>query len=143
MHASDSHNPLPVSDDARVRELIVAGPSETRATYVVAAGPFEALLAEVDRLREQAAWTVERCNAAMGDSFDGTPNSAVAAVCDEVALLREALREITNWAEAARGHYGIEESSGPGQERTEWDEVQDGLRAAALFAREALEAGER
>jgi hypothetical protein len=82
--ASDSHNPLPVSDDARVRELE----------------------AEVERLRE-------------------------------------ALKEITNWAEAARGHYGIEESSGPGQERTEWDEVQDGLRAAALFAREALEAGER
>jgi hypothetical protein len=56
----------------------------------------------------------------------------------EVERLRSALEEITKWAEAARGHYGIEECSGPGQPRTEWDEVQDGLRAAVLFAREAL-----
>jgi hypothetical protein len=82
------------------------------------------------------------CVACIGASHDAWMHRAKAAEA-EVAGLRDALREITNWAEAARGHYGIEECSGPGQERTEWDEVQDGLRASALFAREALEAGER
>ena len=47
------------------------------------------LEAEFERLREQIDWTVTRCNAAMGDDFQGTPNSSVAAVCDEVERLRE------------------------------------------------------
>jgi hypothetical protein len=126
--ASDSHNP----PDARVRELE----------------------AENERLRDPGAewlepWCDEhpdgdgqRCVACIGASHDAWMHRAKAAE-REVERLREALKEVTNWAEAARGHYGIEECSGPGQGRTEWDEVQDGLRASALFAREALEAGER
>jgi len=58
--------------------------------------------------------------------------------CSTRQRLVEALRELTMWAEAARGHYGIEECSGPGQPSTEWDEVQDGLRSAAMFARAVL-----
>lgn len=50
-----------------------------------------ALEAEVERLREQVGWTVSRCNSAMGDGFSGTPNSSVAAVCDEVKRLRRAI----------------------------------------------------
>lgn len=48
---------------------------------------------EVERLREQIAWTVKRCNEAMGDGFNGTPNSAVAAVCD---IARAALSDPSN-----------------------------------------------
>jgi hypothetical protein len=75
-----------------------------------------------------------------GTLLDGGTDEPVAArdLRAEVECLRSALQEITKWAEAARGHYGIEECSGPGRPRTEWDEIQDGLRAAALSAREAL-----
>jgi len=76
-----------------------------------------------------------------GERTRNTVRRAIAAYlscCPSPEKLVEALRELTKWAEAARGHYGIEECSGPGQSGTEWDEVQDGLRAAAMFAREAL-----
>lgn len=43
----------------------------------------------VHELEEQVSWTTHRCNAAMGDGFNGTPNSSVAAVCDAVIAARE------------------------------------------------------
>lgn len=49
---------------------------------------------EVERLREQIAWMVGRCNATLGDGFSGTPNSSVAAVCAEVERLRDVLERI-------------------------------------------------
>ena len=43
--------------------------------------------------------------------------------------------KLVEWAEEARGHYGIEECSGLGQPGTEWDDIQDGLRNAAADVR--------
>jgi len=65
------------------------------------------------------------------------PSPEESLVADN-AMLAEALRKLCDWAEAARGHYGIEECGGPGQPRTEWDEVQDGLKDAARYARELV-----
>lgn len=48
---------------------------------------------EPETLREQIKWMVARCNEAMGDGFRGTPNSAVAAVCDELVQVRAELQQ--------------------------------------------------
>jgi hypothetical protein len=61
--------------------------------------------------------------------------AAVEAERDEA---ERALAEFVSLAEEARGHYGIEECSKPGQPETEWDEIQDGLALAAYRARAAL-----
>ena len=43
---------------------------------------------------EQVTWTTGRCNEAMGEGFQGTPASSVAAVCDTLKLYREVLLSI-------------------------------------------------
>jgi hypothetical protein len=57
---------------------------------------------EIARLREQIAWTVARCNATIGDGNEGTPNSAVAAVCDELERLRDESVSLDAVVEALR-----------------------------------------
>lgn len=57
---------------------------------------------------------------------------------EEHERVREAAASLASWAEEAGGHHGIEECAGPGQMNTEWDDVQDGLRAAAADVRAAL-----
>ena len=51
------------------------------------------------------------------------------------------LEEFCKAAEAARGHYGIEECAGPAQPATEWDEIQERLTALAREGRWLLESG--
>lgn len=46
---------------------------------------------------------------------------AVSAVEEAVAIMRD-----------ARGHYGIEETGGPGQPATEWDEIADRMQMFVL-----------
>lgn len=56
----------------------------------------------------------------------------------EVEDLRRALADLVKLAEEARGHYGIEECAGPGKPATNWDDLQDDLRAAAAAGRSVL-----
>ena len=74
----------------------------------------EYLLDELSELSEHVRWATARCNAAMGEGFQGTCTSSVAAVCDTVVIQRDliehwrtALRQISNaesgtWGRIAR-----------------------------------------
>jgi len=51
----------------------------------------------------------------------------------EIEELRGGIRRAVRLMDDARGHYGIEETAGPGKPATEWDEVQHAMH---LFAYE-------
>jgi hypothetical protein len=51
------------------------GAEELFADKPAAEDPCANLRAENDALHKQIAWTVKRCNEALGDGFSGTPNS--------------------------------------------------------------------
>jgi hypothetical protein len=46
--------------------------------------------------------------------------------------LHAALDEAVRIMKDARGHYGIEETGGPGQPATEWDEIADRMQMFVL-----------
>jgi hypothetical protein len=52
--------------------------------------------------------------------------------CDDLtapAELERAVAEAVAIMRDARGHYGIEETGGPGRPATEWDEIADRMQA--------------
>lgn len=95
------------------------------------------------------SWTLWVCGKC-GDWCELAPDALCVAceegICREVPVVPrqaldealEALAGLHTWAVEAGGHYGVEECAGPGQPATGWDEVQDGLQAAAERAREVL-----
>lgn len=56
--------------------------------------------------------------------------------------LRGLLLDLTELAEDAHGHHGIERCAGPTESNTEWDDIQDEFERLARQARTALQASD-
>jgi hypothetical protein len=121
--------------------------SDEGVTYRDAFRELQAAYGRKERRMHKVIRERDEAQAELGVMARGyaTARDLLARECDltrdlreRVLVLEEALAILTARAEDVRGHYGIEECAGPGQRATEWDEVQDGLRNAARYARGVL-----